>query len=114
MPHHIYLFQNLGAVADQGCPTNGCCQSAIFDEIPLAHAEHEITFGDIGLPSPQHLDVEAFLHRVYYLLGVTLTSGDEGVRHARHGQITEGLATTIAGRVVVGFASLGQVPHILL
>src|SRR5690606_11682455 len=98
MPDHAHLLHGLRPVADQRRPLHRRGHLAILDQIGLGGREHVFAAGDIDLSTAEIDRVQALLHRADHVGRVVLPRQHVGIGHARHHQVRERFAATVAGR----------------
>jgi hypothetical protein len=79
-------------------PLTGYCSLPFSTQQASAGREHELAVGDVDLTTAEVDRVQALVDRGDDLRRVAIAVEHAGVGHARHRQVREGLAPTVAGR----------------
>ncbi|WBL36470.1 hypothetical protein O0235_02565 [Tepidiforma flava] len=90
--------EDVGAVADEHDVLEGRGDPAVLDEVGLGDGEDEIAVGDIDLAAGVGDGVDAAVDGADDVLRGVLAGEHEGIGHAGHDVVLEGLAAAGAGR----------------
>src|ERR1700687_1107759 len=96
--HHTDALEHIGTVADQCGTLDWPRDLARFDEIRLARRKHELAIGDVDLTTAEVRGIQAAIDGANNVFGGRLAGEHERVCHARHRNMREALAPSIAGQ----------------
>src|SRR3990172_6335090 len=100
---HVYLHEDLRAVASEGCAAHRLAHLPVLYEVAFSHLEYEVTVYRVDLAAAHLPYKQALVQGLNDGLGAVFSRRDYRIGHPRNGPVVVGFPPAVASRFEARF-----------